>query len=805
MLVKGKSKEAGGGRLVVMSLSKISSSSSSTESKVQEEIFSSIDKSDNIIFNAGAGSGKTYALTECLKYIIKKYSDDLIHNNQKIMCITYTNVATSEIKERLGNSDLVVVSTIHERLWSLIKNYRNELLKIHVEKLTEEGKSLQFDLNDNHDEKVEKKFVVYRELSDASKSDFKDIAIKNKDIFYRYYDKSAKEFRAAMEGFFLQYSDVLKNVGDFKKIVGTLYKIDNYRYCLNQIEIKNPKYYEVRYEDKYNTDVLHRMIISHDTLLDYSLKIVKSYDLLKRAIHDSYPYILIDEYQDTNEHVVEILRLVDEHAKLVKRKLFVGYFGDAAQNIYEEGVGGELVNIHQGLKSINKQFNRRSHSEVIDVINNIRNDEIKQKSIFDDCAGGSVKFYTGLDEEKNLFIDKYVNEWKINTGNKLHCLVLLNKNVAEFNGFLDVYNCFSDTAYYKKNYKMINSELLSNDLSKLGSVQSLCFAIINFLVCLNNSKTSLTDLIDKRKYSKLTFQELSELISLFKKINGRSLGDQIKDIFDKYENSGDRNFKKIVEGLMGLDRYSYQGFRNYLLDELFFNVGNRRVEEFKFKLNELFDEELFSKVDKESLSFAKQKFNEIIEGEIFSYLEKEEIIDFKEKLHEFIKDKKYFDPQNFVMKEFVLKLDNLFEKNIFSLIDVDEVDIARDKIDGLLDVDYSQWILWYEFIKGDQNTDVIYHTYHGTKGAEYDNVIIVMQNDFGKVNRNKFSSFFENCTNPSSLDKDQLGEFQNTKNLLYVSCSRAIKNLRILYLDDISEFKGGIEGIFGEVYQYKTN
>ncbi|MGC3835376.1 hypothetical protein ACPSKX_14575 [Moritella viscosa] len=38
----------------------------------------------------------------------------------------------------------------------------------------------------------------------------------------------------------------------------------------------------------------------------------------------------------------------------------------------------------------------------------------------------------------------------------------------------------------------------------------------------------------------------------------------------------------------------------------------------------------------------------------------------------------------------------------------------------------------------------------------------------------------------------------NTQNLLYVASSRAIKNLRVLYLDDISQIKEGIEAIFGE-------
>lgn len=50
-------------------------------------------------------------------------------------------------------------------------------------------------------------------------------------------------------------------------------------------------------------------------------------------------------------------------------------------------------------------------------------------------------------------------------------------------------------------------------------------------------------------------------------------------------------------------------------------------------------------------------------------------------------------------------------------------------------------------------------------------------------------------------DKDKK-EFFNTQNLVYVACSRAIKNLAILYLDDISEIKDGLENIFGEVQKW---
>jgi len=381
-----------------MSLSKISPTSEKEELAVQDLVNSYIDRNESLVFSAGAGAGKTYALTESLKHIVKVHGDRLVRHNQKIICITYTNVATNEIKERLGNSDLVKVSTIHERVWDLINDYQKELIKIHVEKIQEDLVKLQFDLYDSNEEKEESLYKAYRGLSDSEKAEFKSMMIAKKKEFYRFYDKPAKEFKFAMGDFIGGYASLLSNVANFKKTVSIIYKIENYKECLGKINEGHAKYAEVKYDDRYNFDVLHRMIISHDTLLEYALKMIKTYDLLKRVIFDSYPYILIDEYQDTNQNVVEIMKLIEDHAKSIKRKLFVGYFGDSAQNIYEDGVGSGLVNIHPELKGVNKQFNRRSHSEIIDVINKIRNDEIKQKSIFEDCTGGSIEFYAGTNE-----------------------------------------------------------------------------------------------------------------------------------------------------------------------------------------------------------------------------------------------------------------------------------------------------------------------------------------------------------------------------------------------------------------------
>ena len=665
------------------------------EKNIQVDINTCIDKYTNFKFNAGAGAGKTYALIQSLKHIINEYGDKMKFHNQKIICITYTNVATAEIKDRLGNSELVKVSTIHERLWDLIKDYKKELLQIHTEKLEKELKKLKDDIN--HYEK-------YRGLTVEQKKQFEELMLSQKNLFYKSYDKPANDFKRALTDLNIDKS-MLSNIASFKKIVNTIYKIDNYEECLKKISNKDAKCSVVKYEARFNSDSLHKMQISHDTLIEYALKIIQRYDLLKRVIIDRYPYILIDEYQDTNKEVIKIMKTLDDFANEIKHKLFIGYFGDTAQNIYDNGVGGELDNIHPGLKEINKRFNRRSHEEIIDIINLIRNDHIKQVSIFENHIGGSVKFYTGSNDDKVRFIEKYKIKWQICRDNKLHCLLLTNKLVSEFSGFMDIYNCFAKTGYYKAYYDQLNTELLSSDLTKLGTIPKLLYNLIKLKNDIEIPQTSLSALLDKNRHKDLTFSDIKDTITLLKSIGGTSLNNYAESIFKLYHISNNMIVKEVIEKAVSLEQYSYLSFYNYLLTQLNPNVEDEKIEEAKVNLNEL------------------------------------------------------------------------------------------------LNIDITQYNMWMEFINDDQKKDVEYHTYHGTKGEEYDNVVIIMENDFGIMNRNKFSSFFENRNTPPPEETGKT-KFENTKNLLYVSCSRAIKNLRILYLDDTTSFKIGIEEMFGEIHAF---
>jgi DNA helicase-2/ATP-dependent DNA helicase PcrA len=77
--------------------------------KQQEEAVNSTDK--NILVVAGAGSGKTRVLTERVEHLIDSGIEP-----QNIVCITFTNMASQEMKQRLGHIDCIgdaFIGTIH--------------------------------------------------------------------------------------------------------------------------------------------------------------------------------------------------------------------------------------------------------------------------------------------------------------------------------------------------------------------------------------------------------------------------------------------------------------------------------------------------------------------------------------------------------------------------------------------------------------------------------------------------------------------------------------------------------------------
>lgn len=682
-------------------LSLISDDVKLKEAQVQSQIFSHVDLNEGIVFSSGAGAGKTYSLIETLKYIIKNRGRELRARNQNILCITYTNAAVNEINIRLGNTEIVKVSTIHECLWGLIQSQQSALLTIHIEEINTNIAEIIEKLSTSTEIENIKKYKSFRNLNSDMQEEFKHIMISMKDEFYQSYDKKSAVVNQIF-GSKLEKFNILSNIANFRDIVSLVYKRDNLEKCLISIAESEDDFRCVKYHSRYNSDLLHRMLISHDTLLRYSYQLFGRYDLLKQMVIDKNPYILIDEFQDTDPLVVKLIKLLDDHAKKLNHPLFVGYFGDPVQNIYDSGVGSQISALHASLKPINKIYNRRSHQEIIDVINRIRNDDITQISIFEDSAGGDVKFYENQSSSSDTIIDirkfihVHIEKWAISESNQLHCLVLLNKTMASMNGFANVFSEFSEHIKYDQ----VNTELLNHDLNKLGNIPRLFISILNVIELANNPRTPLAEflrIIGSEGQYKISLAEGKCLISELRAIKGETFFEFLDSAFTIYNNDKtSSSYRRLIQSLINLKEMSLKGFEMHIFEALIKNPVEEGLEEDKAKIR------------------------------------------------------------------------------------------------SLLNVNIEEYLHWYRFITEKTNSDVVYHTYHSTKGREYKNVIIIMQDDFGRQGKSMFSNFFTK----------EGAELKKTKNLLYVACSRSIKNLAILYLDDTSKFRDSLEQYFGLIHKF---
>lgn len=91
------------------------------------EMLDCLDTRRSFVLEAGAGAGKTHSLVEALKHLVQTRGDHLLRNAQRVACITYTNVASDEIKSRIGGDEAVFTGTIHSFCWSLIAPFQAEL------------------------------------------------------------------------------------------------------------------------------------------------------------------------------------------------------------------------------------------------------------------------------------------------------------------------------------------------------------------------------------------------------------------------------------------------------------------------------------------------------------------------------------------------------------------------------------------------------------------------------------------------------------------------------------------------------
>ncbi|HAR6090827.1 ATP-dependent helicase [Staphylococcus pseudintermedius] len=666
-----------------------------SELKIQQDINECLDNFNSFCFDAAAGSGKTYALKKSIEHILKSEGENLKLKNQKILCITYTNIAKSEILNRIGKSITVLVSTIHEFLWSFISNQQELLILEHSKRIKEEL------------DEIEKR-IVGNKLSKIINLDEFQERVRNTEflnVFYNHYSLKSRDFKEAIKGCDKYFEEYLNSAEDFKNIVKSINKKYKLQITLNEIEDNNTK--KIIYNPTQNRDNLEKYMISHDTLLTYCENIITKQKLLKRLFSDRYPYVLIDEYQDTDVKVTNIIDSIREYSNS-KKKFVVGFFGDTLQNIYGSGVG--TLPKKENYTIIEKKYNRRSSKQIVELIEKIRNDNFGQTSIYTDYSNGSYKFYLSGD---NFDLNDFLRE--NNLTKDTACLLMKNDNISKARAFDKLLSTLKMFPRFKgSNYNNVSNEFLQKNLQQMGWFLREVLAFVEFIqtsVNVNSTVNEVTQFVPDCKKS-LTFGGLKNFLENITKVNFTDL--TIKKCIDLVINiSGEISGKSILNNIFSLD---------YDTENPFLYIKNRAYDYFYYSKD--------------------------LEGDS--------------------------------------------EKD-FSLID------------KFFELNFSQFINWYKYIFDYSIKDgVNYYTLHGSKGLEFENVVVVLQDNFARKN-DYFKHFFENYDSIGITDN----QFNKVRNLLYVACSRAKVNLYVVYIpystktqetpkipEDISE---NIKSIFGDI------
>ncbi|MCK4816193.1 ATP-dependent helicase, partial [bacterium] len=183
-----------------------------------------------------------------------------------------------------------------------------------------------------------------------------------------------------------------------------LYKLKCGKYWIRKESLNKYKQYY------WNIGQIH-----HEDVLYFSYVLVQNHPEILDFLRAKFPYIFVDEFQDTNPIQTFIIK------KIAEETTIAGVIGDLAQSIY--GFQGACRQdfedfILNNIVDYKIENNRRSTESIIGLLNHIRGNDIIQKSV-DGKIGESVKLFVGA-------IQGLIN--KIKSESDTAPIVLVRKN-----------------------------------------------------------------------------------------------------------------------------------------------------------------------------------------------------------------------------------------------------------------------------------------------------------------------------------------------------------------------------------------
>ena len=265
-----------------------------------------------LLILAGAGSGKTKTITTRLAYLLSLGIDPA-----NTLTLTFTNKAASEMRERALN--LINTDIAHPPLLLTFHKFGLLFLKLYIHLINRDNNFVIIDMDD------QKK--ILKQIST--------------DLPPNFMSKEISRYKNS----FLTPDEVyaLANDSNYKKMAHIY--------------------------DKYQKYLLDNNLVDFDDLLLLTYKILNENSDLAKEVSDKYQYIMVDEYQDTNEIQLLLLK------KLCSTHNNICVVGDDDQSIYGFR-GANHKNILEFEKDFNAEvikleLNYRSTNQILNAANSL--------------------------------------------------------------------------------------------------------------------------------------------------------------------------------------------------------------------------------------------------------------------------------------------------------------------------------------------------------------------------------------------------------------------------------------------------
>ena len=341
-----------------------------------------------LLLLSGAGSGKTRVITYRIAH--------LIHHHEvspyNILAVTFTNKAASEMKNRLAH---LISEDVSQEIWvSTFHSSCARILRKHIDRL---GYHTSFTIYDSADQitlikSLLKEFQFREELHNprAIKSRISDA--KNQLMSPTDYDVSIQ----SESGF----------VNPFEENVSQIFSA-------------------------YQKQLRANNALDFDDLILMTVELFETFPDVLEFYQKRFRYIMVDEYQDTNQCQYRLVRAL---AKKHKNRCVVG---DDDQSIYAFR-GADINNIlnfeqdYQNIRILRLEQNYRSTQNILEAANLViqNNNQRKEKSLWTENQSGElIRIFEASDEvEEASYVVKEIRNYKQKGKSYRDCVIFYRIN-----------------------------------------------------------------------------------------------------------------------------------------------------------------------------------------------------------------------------------------------------------------------------------------------------------------------------------------------------------------------------------------